>query len=64
MTAEIVNLRKVRKQKAKAEHDRQAEANRRLHGMTRAERDRLAEEKRRLDAHVAGHRRDEDGEGG
>ena len=59
MAAEIVNLRKVRKKKAKAEHDRQAEANRRLHGMTRAERDRLAEEKRRLDAHVAGHRRDD-----
>ncbi len=64
MTADIVNLRSVRKRKAKAEHDRKAEANRRLHGMTRAERERIAEEKRRLDAHVEGHRRDDDGAGG
>jgi hypothetical protein len=64
MTADIVNLRKVRKAKARAEHDRQAEANRRLHGMTRAERERAADEKRRLATHVEGHRRedrDEDG---
>ena len=65
MAAEIVNLRKARKAKDRAEHDRLAEANRRLHGMTKAERDKAADEKRRLDAHVAGHRREnEDGEGG
>ena len=62
MNAEIVNLRQARKRRAKAEHDREADANRRLHGMTKAERERLADEKRRLDAHVAGHRRD-DGDG-
>jgi len=62
MAAEIVNLRKVRKAKARAAHDREAEANRRLHGMTRAERERLAEERRRLGAHVEGHRRDASGE--
>lgn len=61
MTAEIVNLRKARKAKARAEHDRQAEANRRLHGMTKAEREKAADERRRLDAHVEGHRR-EDGD--
>lgn len=63
MTADIVNLKRVRKAKARAAHDREAEANRRLHGMTRAERERLAEERRRRDAHVEGHRRDGDGEG-
>lgn len=62
MTADIVNLKRVRKAKARADHDREAEANRRLHGMTRAERDRLADEKRRRDAHVEGHRRDALGE--
>lgn len=56
MSADIVNLKRVRKAKARAAHDREAEANRRLHGMTKAERDRLADEKRRSDAHVEGHR--------
>jgi hypothetical protein len=56
MTADIVNLKRVRKAKARAAHDREAEANRRLHGMTKAERERLAEERRRLGAHVEGHR--------
>lgn len=63
MPADIVNLRKARKAKARAEHDRRAEENRRLHGMTKAEREKAADEKRRLDRHVAGHRRDDDGEG-
>ncbi len=36
--AEIVNLRSVRKRKARAEKERKAEANRALHGRTRAER--------------------------
>lgn len=36
--AEIVNLRSLRKQKARAEKERKAEANRALHGRTRAER--------------------------
>jgi len=64
MAGEIVNLRKARKARARADHDREAEANRRLHGMTRAERDKLADEKRRRDAHVDGHRRDEPGQEG
>jgi len=64
MAGDVVNLRQVRKRKAKAEDDRRAEANRRLHGMTRAEREKAADEKRRLDAHVEGHRREDDGEGG
>lgn len=62
MAADIVNLRRVRKARARAAHDREAEANRRLHGMTKAERERLAEEQRRLGDHVEGHRREGSGE--
>jgi hypothetical protein len=62
MAAEIVNLSRARKAKARAAHDREAEASRRLHGMTKAERERLADERRRLGAHVEGHRREEGGE--
>ncbi|MCB1500836.1 MAG: DUF4169 family protein [Bauldia sp.] len=56
--ADIVNLRQVRKAKARSDREKAAEENRRLHGMTRAEREKLAEERRRLDAHVSGHRRE------
>ena len=62
MAGDIVNLKRARKAKARAAHDREAEANRRLHGMSKAERERLAEERRRLGAHVEGHRREGSGE--
>lgn len=42
MTAEIVNLNKVRKAKARAEKERRAEENRARHGRTKGQ--RLAEE--------------------
>jgi hypothetical protein len=58
MSADIVNLKRVRKAKARAAHDREAEANRRLHGMSKAERERIAEERRRLGTHLEGHRRE------
>lgn len=48
--AEIVNLRSVRKQKARAEKERKAEANRALHGRTRAERLSEAANRAREDA--------------
>lgn len=62
MTADIVNLRQVRKAKARAEKENAAEANRRLHGMTRAERGKIADAKRRIERHVEGHKRDTDGD--
>ena len=62
MAADIVNLRQVRKAKARVEREAKAEANRRLHGMTTAEREKIADERRRLDQHLGGHRREPDGE--
>ncbi|MBB2201812.1 DUF4169 family protein [Gluconacetobacter tumulisoli] len=45
--AEIVNLRQVRKRKARAEQAQIAAGNRALHGRTRAERDRQSQEESR-----------------
>ena len=58
--ADVVNLRQVRKAKARIDREKEAEANRRLHGMTRAERDKAADDRRRLEQHVEGHKRDTD----
>ena len=60
--ADIVNLRQVRKAKARVEHDKKAEANRRLHGMTKGEREKAADTRDRLERHVEGHRRETDGD--
>lgn len=56
--ADIVNLRQVRKNKARAEKERAAEQNRALHGRSKAEKtgDRLAAE--RAARFVEGHRRE------
>jgi hypothetical protein len=62
MAADIVNLRQVRKAKARSDREKVAEANRRLHGMTKAEREKAADDRRRLDQHVEGHRRETDGD--
>lgn len=58
MTAEIINLNKVRKAKARAEKEQRAEENRVRHGRTKAERD--AEETRQSieNAHLDGMRRE------
>jgi hypothetical protein len=47
MSADVVNLRKARKAKARAQKDAQAEQNRLIFGRTKAER-RLAQSVRRL----------------
>jgi hypothetical protein len=51
--AEIVNLKRVRKDKARREHDRAAEANRQRFGRTRAQKaadkDATERERRALD---------------
>lgn len=56
--ADIVNLRQVRKQKARDEKTRAAEQNRALHGRSKADkqRDRLIADKAEI--FVAGHRLD------
>jgi hypothetical protein len=50
----VVNLNKFRKQKAKAEREKRAETNRRLHGRTKLERQRDELQKRKLQGKLAG----------
>ncbi len=58
MTAEIINLNKVRKAKERADKERRAEENRIRHGRTKAERE-AEEAQRALDtAHLDGNRRE------
>jgi hypothetical protein len=57
--AEIVNLNKARKARAKAEAGQQAEANRAKFGRTKAEKDREAAEQARRDALLDGAKREE-----
>lgn len=56
--AEIVNLRSARKQKARSEKERAAEANRALHGRTKAEKQAEASSRARDAATHEGHRRE------
>lgn len=57
MTADIVNLNKARKAKAKAERQRQAEVNRASFGRTKAEKEREALDKARARRELDGARR-------
>ena len=54
--ANVVNLNKFRKRKAKADRQRTAEVNRRLHGRTQAERAREALQKQQLTRSTKGAR--------
>jgi hypothetical protein len=58
--AEIVNLNKARKAKAKAEAGQKAEANRAKFGRTRAEKDHEAAEQARRDALLDGAKREDE----
>ena len=58
MTAEVVNLRRVRKAKARDERAAEADANRARHGRTRAERDGHAVAAERLTRVLDNHRLD------
>ncbi len=55
MSAEIVNLRRVRQERARAEKERQAEENRRLFGLSKADRQRAEQEKDRQTRQLDGH---------
>lgn len=57
--AEIINLKNVRKQKARAEKEVQAAQNRVLFGRTKAEKLQQAAEKALADKHIDGHKKDE-----
>lgn len=52
--ARIINLNKARKRKARAEAEKRAEVNRRLHGRTNAERARDELQKRQLESRLDG----------
>jgi hypothetical protein len=57
--AEIVNLRTVRKRKARADKADEAARNRALFGRTKAEKLKAAAEKTRAEKHIEGHKREE-----
>ena len=63
--AEIVNLRRARKEKQRREHEQQAAANRRLFGRTRAEKtaDTAIREGRKLDERALAAKKLDDDEG-
>jgi hypothetical protein len=54
--AEIVNLRRARKQKARTEAGKQAEQNRIAFGRTKAERNLTEAERAKAERHIEGHR--------
>jgi hypothetical protein len=56
---EIVNLNRVRKDRAKAEAKASAKANRAAHGRTKAERDKADKERRRADTLLDGAKRED-----
>nr|WP_295889548.1 DUF4169 family protein [uncultured Devosia sp.] len=57
--AEIINLKTVRKQKARAAKETQAAQNRVVFGQTKAEKLRHASEKALADKRIDGHKKDE-----
>ena len=58
--AEIINLRQVRKQKARAEAEKTAEQNRMAFGRTKAERKLTEAERDKAARHIDGHKLDRD----
>ena len=58
MSAEIVNLRKARKVKERAEKERLAAENRVVHGRSKADRERDADAKARVRRELDGARRE------
>lgn len=58
MTAEIINLRRVRKAKARADKAAAAGENRARHGRSKTERSRESSERAVAERHIEGHRRE------
>ena len=56
MSAEIINLRMVRKQKNRQDKDKAAEDNRRKFGRSKAERDAARQRRENLETKIEGHR--------
>ncbi|MDB5367025.1 MAG: hypothetical protein JWM77_2952 [Rhodospirillales bacterium] len=62
MMAEIVNLKRARKDKARAEKDRKAAENRVAFGRTKDEKKRSAAQRALEELRLGGHRKDEPAE--
>jgi hypothetical protein len=60
MSAEIVNLRRARKDKSRVERERVAEERRRAFGRSKAEKAHEEAERTLRDRHLDGHRREPD----
>jgi len=59
MSPNIVNLRHVKKQRARAEAEQNAAANRAAHGQTKAKKQRKKAEAERAAKQLDGHKRDD-----
>jgi hypothetical protein len=62
MSAEIINLRRARKTKARSEREKQAADNRIAFGRTKAEKTLTEAERRRAERSIEGHRRESEEE--
>ncbi|HEX8165734.1 MAG TPA: DUF4169 family protein [Beijerinckiaceae bacterium] len=62
--ADIISLRRARKEKARAEKDARAAENRVRFGRTKAEKRRAEAEERLAERRIEAHRRDDEGDGG
>ncbi len=60
MTAEIINLNKVRKARERAEREREAHENRLKYGQSKGERSLIDAQHRKTHADLDGARRDDD----
>ena len=60
MPADIVNLRRARKAKARVEREREAETNRAIFGRTKAEKKSQADEREKAARALESHRREKD----
>ncbi|AMW34018.1 DUF4169 family protein [Haematospirillum jordaniae] len=56
--SELINLRKARKQKQRADKDKESKANRTLHGQARAVRDSVRAATERHNRYLDGHLRE------
>ena len=61
MTADLINLRRARKAKLRAERETEAAENRAAFGRTREERERARAEAKRASAKLDAHQRKPDG---
>lgn len=61
MTAEIINLNKVRKARERAEREREAHENRLKYGQSKAERSLVDAQQRKTQGELDGARRDDNG---